>query len=100
MTYYKRYDDPRLTGVVIKEKVRCGKPGCRCNRGLLHKWYYYLYYRQFEGIWKLKKEYIPRHKVKALKRKIEACKREDRESKALLKHFNLLMRGLKMEGEI
>lgn len=100
MTYYKRYDDPRLTGVVIKEKVRCGKPGCRCNRGLPHKWYYYLYYRQFEGIWKLRKEYIARHKVKALKREIEGYKREDKKGKVEIKQMWGMLRFLKKMGEI
>lgn len=53
-----RYTNPRMTGVVVKEAVKCGKENCHCSRGNLHKWYYYLYYRSFENDkWKLKKQY-------------------------------------------
>jgi len=71
-----------MTGVVIKQTIKCGTPGCKCNRGKPHKWYYYLFYRQWDGArWKMKKEYVPRKKVKALRRKIRRWKNRDREEK-------------------
>jgi hypothetical protein len=74
MNFY-RYTNPKMTGVVVKEAVKCGKENCRCNNGFLHKWYYYLYYRSFEGgKWKLKKEYLSQSKAKYLKRKIKEFK--------------------------
>ena len=80
-------------GTVIEEGVRCGKPNCRCARGHLHGTYAYLYYRKFEnGAWKLKKQYIPRSKVKTVKREIsEAKKREKRLIKGSWTNLSLLM---------
>ena len=80
-----RYTNPRLTGVVIKEAVKCGKKNCRCSKGNLHKWYYYLYYRSFENDkWKLKKKYVSHSKVKYLKRKIKVLKNNDIQMKSRL----------------
>lgn len=76
---YSRYINPKLSGVIVKEAVKCGKDNCRCGKGEMHKWYYYLYYRVFEnGAWKLKKEYIKSDKVKYLKRKIHKSKQNNR----------------------
>jgi len=73
-----RYTNPKLTGIVVKEAVKCGKQNCHCNSGKFHKWYYYLYYRIFENnVWKLKKEYIQQSKVSYLKRKIKELKNKD-----------------------
>jgi hypothetical protein len=83
--YLARYTEPKLTGVVVKEAVRCGKKNCRCTQGEFHKWYYYLYYRSFENdAWKLKKEYIKRNKVKYLKAKIKVLKNKDMGTKVRL----------------
>jgi hypothetical protein len=80
--YLARYTKPKLTGIVVKEAVRCGKKNCRCTKGELHKWYYYLYYRSFEkGAWKLKKVYIKRNQVKYLRAKIRKIKYEEIASK-------------------
>lgn len=77
--YLARYTNPRLTGVVIKETVRCGKKDCHCVHGEgLHRWYYYLYYRSFDnGTWKLKKEYVKKSKVKYLRAKIKETKNKE-----------------------
>lgn len=84
--YLARYTNPRLTGVVIKEAVRCGKRDCHCGHGEdLHRWYYYLYYRSFDnGAWKLKKEYVKKSKVKYLKAKIKEQKNKDTITKVRL----------------
>lgn len=80
-----RYTNPRLTGVVVKEAVKCGKKNCRCSKGDLHRWYYYLYYRSFENDkWKLKKEYISHSRVKYLKGKIKILKNKDMTTKVRL----------------
>lgn len=76
---FSRYSNPKLSGVIVKEAVKCGKDNCRCSKGEMHKWYYYLYYRTFENdAWKLKKEYIKPDKVKYLKRKIHKSKQNNR----------------------
>src|SRR3546814_438510 len=77
-----RYTNTRMTVVVVKEAVKCGKENCRCSNGNLHKWYYYIYYRSFENEkWKLKKEYSSQSKVKYLKRKIKVLKNNDTQMK-------------------
>lgn len=80
-----RYTNPRMTGVVVREAVKCGKANCRCTKGDLHKWYYYLYYRSFDdNKWKLKKEYVSKSKVKYLKGKIKAQKNKDMRTRGRL----------------
>jgi len=69
---------PKELGIVRLEKVKCGKPNCRCARGKKHK-AYYLYYRDYDETLKrvLKKEYVPRQEVKQRKRKIQLMKNEE-----------------------
>ena len=89
MAYSFKHTNPRLTGVLIKEKVRCGKPNCRCMRhNRLHQWYYYLYWRDY-GV--LRKEYVPRAELVKLRRKIKTVKTKDMEEKANLKLYLKLL---------
>lgn len=74
-----RFSEPKLNGVIVKEAVRCGKRNCHCVNGKLHRWYFYLYFRVLiDGIWRLKKEYVPKAKVRYLRAKIKASKRRNR----------------------
>lgn len=94
--YSIRYKDPKLAGVIVKEAVKCGKPNCRCARDKLHRWYYYLYYRELvNGEWKLKKEYIPRNRVKYMRRKISQIKSEDKQLKLELGRNILFLKIIK-----
>ena len=75
----------RVTGVVIKEKVKCGKPNCKCARGELHGGYYYHYFRVFiNGKSTLKKNYVPRNKVRYLKQQIRQTRDTDKKYKVFL----------------
>lgn len=47
----------RVNGVLRKEFVKCGKSGCRCNKGRRHGGYWYLTYRD---LWGLKRVYVKR----------------------------------------
>lgn len=38
-----------LSGSLLRQWVRCGKPSCRCARGDLHGPYWYRYWRDEEG---------------------------------------------------
>lgn len=94
--YSIRYEDPRLAGVIIKEAVKCGKPNCRCAGGKLHRWYYYLYYRELvNGEWKLKKEYVPRNKVKYMRMKISQIKSKEKQLKLELLRNALFLKVIK-----
>ena len=63
-----------LPGAVCWQWVRCGKPGCKCERGELHGPYAYRFER-VDG--RLRKHYIPKADVAAI---ITACEwhREER----------------------
>jgi len=85
MAYSFRHTNPRLTGVIIKEKVRCGRKNCRCRReNKLHGWYYYLYWREGKT---LRKSYIPKSDIKRLKRTIKQAKNKDMKEKLVLKEY-------------
>ena len=102
MAYSFRHTNPELAGVLIKEKVRCGKLNCRCMRlKQLHKWYYYLYWRDYRNNAVLKKRYVPRNEVRKLRRKLKSIKTKDMEEKyrirLLVAMFNKLTRREKEE---
>ncbi len=89
---YRGIDDARLRGWVIRERVRCGNPGCHCStRGTKHGPYYYLLFPVFDptlGGYKLKKEYVRRQRAATLRRQIRKAKvqvrRQHAQAKALL----------------
>ena len=61
-------------GTVCLQRVRCGKPACRCARGELHGPYAYLFWR--EG-GRLRKRYVPAGDLPAAR---AACaERQERE---------------------
>ena len=53
-----------LPGSVCPQYRRCGKPNCRCHRGEMHGAYFYRFWRE-KG--RLKKEYVPRSQVEAVR---------------------------------
>jgi len=65
-----------LPGAVCWQWVRCGKPGCKCERGELHGPYAYRFARM-DG--RLRKHYIPKADVAAI---IAACERHREETRA------------------
>jgi hypothetical protein len=63
-----------LPGVVCAQRVRCGKPGCRCARGQGHL----AYYRFWREGGRLRKQYVRRADL-AVRAACEARQRERRE---------------------
>ena len=53
-----------LAGVVCSQMVRCGKVGCKCQRGRLHGPYYYRFWRE-NG--RLRKQYVPRSQLESVR---------------------------------
>ena len=51
--------------------VRCGRAGCRCARGDPHGPYHYIFFRE-RG--KLRKRYVPKHEVDAMRAEIERAR--------------------------
>jgi len=81
-----------LNGAVCASKVRCGKPNCKCARGILHGPYYHRY-QWHDG--RVIKEYIRRRDVEAVR---AACNRYRALQKELIEgrtHYALLMSTLR-----
>jgi len=55
-------------GWLSAQRVRCGRPGCKCSRGELHGPYFYLFWREGR---KLKKRYVRRADVAAVRERCE-----------------------------
>jgi hypothetical protein len=93
MAYSFRYANPQLAGVIIREKVRCGRPNCRCaHRNHRHGWYYYLYWRDRENGAILRKRYIRRSEVKKLRQKIRIAKFKDKKEKMAYQSYMKLFK--------
>jgi len=78
---YRSIDDPRLRGWIIRERVRCGNPGCHCSTGRKHGPYTYLYFRVFDPVlesYRLRKEYVKPRRVALLRRQIRQAKNQAR----------------------
>ena len=64
-----------LPGVVCAQRVRCGKPGCRCARGPGHL----AYYRFWRDGGRLRKRYVRRADLAAVRAACAARQCERRE---------------------
>lgn len=95
MAYSFRHTSPELAGVLIKERVRCGKPNCRCMRQKrLHKWYYYLYWRDYRNNGILRKQYVPKSEIRKLRHNIKSAKTKDMEEKRTYRTYINLLKQL------
>src|SRR5687768_466086 len=64
-----------LPGAVCPQRVRCGKPGCRCARGHGHL----AFYRFWRERGRLRKSYVRPADLAAVRAACEARRRERRE---------------------
>ena len=64
-----------LPGVVCAQRVRCGKPGCRCACGQGHL----AYYRFWREGGRLRKRYVRRTELASVRAACEARRQERRE---------------------
>lgn len=56
---------------LVRERVRCGKPSCRCNHGLRHGPYWYLRYLEWDTeaqIDRYRREYVPKRELARVRR--------------------------------
>jgi len=61
-----------LTGALVPEYKRCGKPNCRCARGQLHGPYYYRRWRDASG--QQRKQYVPRGRSEQVRAALETAR--------------------------
>jgi hypothetical protein len=76
-----------LTGALVPEYKRCGKPNCRCAKGRLHGPYLYRRWRDAAGV--QRKQYVPRSQADAVRSALGEAREENpmvrlRELKKLL----------------
>ena len=63
----------------MHERVRCGKPSCRCARGLRHGPYTFLRYQYWDrvaGRDRYGREYVPRSELRRVQRWIRRARVE------------------------
>ncbi|QJW98522.1 DUF6788 family protein [Frigoriglobus tundricola] len=76
-----------LPGVVCAQRVRCGKPGCRCTRGQGHL----AYYRFWREGGRLRKCYVRRGDLAAVRAACATRQREQRELSEAWKQWRQLV---------
>lgn len=76
--------DEVANGGVYEQRVRCGKPNCKCVRGELHIGLFYFFTR-VDG--KLIKTYIPKIEVARIRELVEAAS-DERSSARKIKSSN------------
>lgn len=79
----------RRGGSLQRQRVRCGKPNCRCARGQLHEGYYYFFMPTPAG---LAKFYVRRGDVPAVRAVIAERVRRRRAWRAELEGARYLLR--------
>jgi hypothetical protein len=72
-----------LQGAVCAQMVRCGKAGCKCERGEMHGPFHYLFWR--EG-GKLRKVYIRKEDVERVS---DLCRAKRRSRQMINRKFEL-----------
>ena len=80
-----------LPGTVILQRVRCGKPSCRCASGDpadLHGPYPYRFWREHGT---LRKAYVRRDDLEATRRACRARQDAERQQRATRHHFDALL---------
>ena len=62
---------------LARERVKCGKPSCRCVRGLRHGPYTFLRYQYWDGdAGRYAREYVPRSELPRVRRWIRRARAE------------------------
>jgi hypothetical protein len=70
-----------LPGAVCAQKVKCGRPNCRCAKGELHGPYWYRFFRQGG---RLVKEYVRQADAPGVRAACERRREEERQLRDLL----------------
>ena len=72
---------------LVRELVVCGKPSCRCARGLRHGPYWYLRYEEYDraaDATRYRREYVPRSEVRRVRRWVRREQLDNLYSRAVL----------------
>ena len=72
---------------LVREYVRCGRLGCRCQRGLKHGPYWYLRYLEWDRAGRVdryRREYVPRSQLRRVRRWLRRYQEREDDSQAVL----------------
>lgn len=65
----------KTPGCIQTQMVKCGKAGCKCNRGELHgPYFYYRYWKLYHRTWIQKKKYVNKAQAEKITKAIEKYK--------------------------
>jgi hypothetical protein len=84
-----------LPGVVLAQRVRCGKSSCRCARGTLHGPYFFRFWRE-DG--RLRKSYVKPAELEQVRARCEARRQRLLALKEGWDTWRVLLAGIR-EGE-
>jgi hypothetical protein len=72
---------------LVREWVKCGKPSCRCARGMRHGPYWYFRYEEWDraaGLVRYRREYVPKRELGRVRRWIKRHRRENQRTRSFL----------------
>ena len=72
---------------LVRERTRCGKPTCRCTRGMKHGPYLFLRYETWDEAtetWRHRREYVPKGEVRRVRRWLRRRRAEECFDRGLL----------------
>jgi Family of unknown function (DUF6788) len=87
----KDREDPEL----VRELVKCGKPSCRCSRGVRHGPYWYFRYEEWDsatGVVHYRREYVPPGEVRRVRRCIQRARRDSAQLRSILSFLRRSLR--------
>jgi hypothetical protein len=79
--------DVRRTFLRRETMVKCGKPSCRCSRGVRHEPYWYFRYEEWDsatGVVRYRREYVPPGEVRRVRRRIQRARGDSARSRSIL----------------
>jgi hypothetical protein len=92
------------TPALVRHRVRCGKAGCRCQRGELHGPYAFLYWRDAGG--RQRRRYVRKADVAAIAQIVQHRQAADRAARqqtaaavAALRALRCWLRELERSGD-
>ena len=81
-------------GAVCAQLVRCGRPGCRCERGELHGPYHYLFWREHG---QLHKQYVKMAEVAEVRTICDARREREQQMRELARESWKQWRAIKAQ---
>ena len=90
-----------IRGTICSQRVRCGKPNCKCAGGELHGPYYY-HFERVAGV--LKKRYVNPKELEQIRRLCSSRQATEKERRAIAqanqRHWSKLSKELRVSEKL